>query len=184
MHSTPASLLERLRKPHEIAAWHRFVEMYSPLLFQWARRLGQQDADAADLVQDVFLLLFQKLPGFQYDPSRSFHAWLKTVFLNLHRERQRVRRPAQMDGELPDVPEAPLDTLEETEYRRYLLQQGCRLVLRDFNPIQCAAFHEHVICGRPVEEVARELGLRPGTIYSVKCKVLSHLRQELTQLLD
>lgn len=184
MLSTPASLLERLRKPQEVAAWERFVEMYSPLLFQWARRLGQQDADAADLVQDVFLLLYQKLPGFRYDPSRSFHAWLKTVFVNQFRARQRVRRPGQLDSDLPDVAQEQFEDLEESEYRRYLVQQGCSLVLRDFNPIQCEAFRQYVICGKSVEEVARTMGLRPGTIYGVKSKVLSRLRQELSHLLD
>ena len=36
------------------------------------RRAGLQDADAADLVQDVVVVLFQKLPEFTYDPLRSF----------------------------------------------------------------------------------------------------------------
>src|SRR5436190_15917121 len=91
MFTTPASLLDRLRNPGEPTAWDRFVELYTPLLFHWARQLGQQDSDSADLVQDVFLILWRKLPEFDYDPTRSFHAWLKTLFLNRHRTRQRER---------------------------------------------------------------------------------------------
>jgi RNA polymerase sigma-70 factor (ECF subfamily) len=179
MLSTPASLLDRLRKPDAVAAWDRFVELYSPLLFQWARRLGQQEADAADLVQDVFLILFRKLPEFQYDPSRSFHTWLKIVFLNQHRARQRVRLPALAGAGLPEVAQAPPASLEDSEYRRYLVQQSCQLVLREFNPIQGQAFRQYAISGRPVEEVARELGLRPGTIYGIKSKVLRSLGMKL-----
>jgi RNA polymerase sigma-70 factor (ECF subfamily) len=67
MHTTPASLLERLRLPEERAAWSRLVQLYTPLLFYWARRAGLQDADAADVVQDVFAVLVQKLPTFAYD---------------------------------------------------------------------------------------------------------------------
>ncbi len=74
MDSTPPSLLERLRLPGEEAAWGRFVELYTPLLFFWARRLGLQEADAADLVQDVFRALVRKLPGFVYEPGKSFRA--------------------------------------------------------------------------------------------------------------
>jgi RNA polymerase sigma-70 factor (ECF subfamily) len=59
MFTTPESLLYRLKKPEEATAWSRFVELYSPLLFHWARRLGQQDSDCADLVQDVFLILWR-----------------------------------------------------------------------------------------------------------------------------
>jgi RNA polymerase sigma-70 factor (ECF subfamily) len=182
--STPASLLDRLRKPDETSAWERFVELYSPLLFHWARRLGLQASDAADLVQDAFLLLFRKLPEFQYDASRSFHAWLKTVFLNQHRARLRVRRPLLLDGTFPDAEDSHIESLEESEYRRYLVQQGFCLVQREFNAIQCEAFRQHVLTGRSAEEVARDLGLRPGTVYSVKSKVLSRLRQELSYLLD
>jgi hypothetical protein len=33
MHTTPVSLLERLRQPDRQAAWDRFVELYAPFLF-------------------------------------------------------------------------------------------------------------------------------------------------------
>jgi RNA polymerase sigma-70 factor (ECF subfamily) len=50
MFTTSSSLLDRLRRPADAEAWARFVELYTPLLYRWARRLGLQDADAADLV--------------------------------------------------------------------------------------------------------------------------------------
>src|SRR5207248_2374355 len=67
MSQTPVSLLERLRRPGEEAAWMRFVELYTPLLYYWGRRAGLQEPDAADLVQDVLTLLVRKLPEFTYD---------------------------------------------------------------------------------------------------------------------
>src|SRR5438093_3913708 len=125
MLSTPASLLERLRKPNEAAAWDRFVELYSPLLFHWAKRLGLQDSDAADLVQDVFLLLVRKLPQFEYDGQKCFRAWLKTVFTNKWRERRRLRQPATGDVSPDEIAEpSPNDVLEEQEYRRFLTQRA------------------------------------------------------------
>jgi len=33
MHTTPATLLERLRGDRDEAAWGRFVDLYTPLLF-------------------------------------------------------------------------------------------------------------------------------------------------------
>lgn len=184
MHSTPASLLDRLRQPNENAAWELFVELYSPLLFHWAKKLALQSADAADLVQDVFILLFRNLPQFEYNSSKSFHAWLKTLFLNQHRARMRTRRPVPAGNDLPDLAESHVDSLEETEYRRFLIQQGFQLVQREFNAVQCEAFRQHVLFGRSAEEVASELGLRAGTVYGVKSKILSRLRQELCNLLD
>src|SRR5262245_57406077 len=76
MHTTPVSLLERLRGPEEQAAWTRFVQLYTPLLCHWAKRLGARAEEVSDLVQDVFTVLAQRLPGFQYDPQKRFRGWL------------------------------------------------------------------------------------------------------------
>src|SRR5262245_43329498 len=72
MHTTPASLLDRLRRSPGEAQWERFVDIYTPLLFNWAHRIGLPPHDAADLVQDVFAILVGQLPTFQYDAQRSF----------------------------------------------------------------------------------------------------------------
>src|SRR5436190_18016074 len=85
MHTTPISLLERLRHSPAPESWRRFADLYTPLLYFWARRLGLQDADAADLVQDLLVKLIRTLPAFNYDRSRSFRGWLRTVLLNHYR---------------------------------------------------------------------------------------------------
>src|SRR5437667_388943 len=75
---TSVSLLQKLRRPEHGEAWAEFVELYTPLMLAWARKLGLQDADATDLVQNVFVLLLRKMPEFVYDPSKSFRGWLRT----------------------------------------------------------------------------------------------------------
>jgi RNA polymerase sigma-70 factor (ECF subfamily) len=184
MLSTPGSLLERLRKPKETTAWDRFVELYSPLLFHWAKRLGQQDADAADLVQEVFLLLWRKLPLFEYDASRSFHAWLKALFLNRARQRLRERVPVTVAQDLHALPDRWTAVADQAEYRHYVLHRALQLVEREFSAQHVAAFRQYVVAGRPVEEVAQALHLRPGTIYCIKSRIQNRLRQELANLLD
>src|SRR5262245_33461476 len=123
MHTTPASLLEKLRLPAEqdatSAAWARFIQLYTPLLFYWARRASLQESDAADLVQDVLVTLVQRMPEFSYDPSQGFRSWLRTVIMNKWRDR--LRRPVLPSGgpedpSLSDVPDPNgMDVLEETE---------------------------------------------------------------------
>src|SRR5262245_3957916 len=95
---TPISLLDRLRQPADQAAWARFVDLYSPLVFSWARQTGLQPADAADLVQEVFTLLLVKMPEFVHKQDGSFRAWLKTVTLNKWRERCRRAAARREDG--------------------------------------------------------------------------------------
>ncbi|MBC7817004.1 MAG: sigma-70 family RNA polymerase sigma factor, partial [Planctomycetaceae bacterium] len=92
MQTTSLTLLERVRQPNDQSAWERFVSLYSPLLFAFARRAGMNDNDAADVVQDVFLVLMDELPGFEYDAARkNFRGWLKTITVHKCRERQRRR---------------------------------------------------------------------------------------------
>ena len=79
-----------LRQPSATKAWERFVELYTPLLFHWARRLGLQESDAADLVQDILATLLEELPRFEYQPDKRFRGWLWTVTLNRFRERRRT----------------------------------------------------------------------------------------------
>ncbi len=64
MAKTPASLLERLKRPGDQDAWERFVKLYAPMILQWARQAGLEENAAADLVQDVFVILVQKMPEF------------------------------------------------------------------------------------------------------------------------
>src|SRR5215510_6545321 len=93
MHSTPASLLDRLRTPTDLDAWQKFVRLYTPFLCHLAKRRGMQQSDAADLIQEVFAQLLKALPEFRYDSQRSFRAWLAVVVGNKWRELNRKRRP-------------------------------------------------------------------------------------------
>jgi len=184
MHTTPATLLERLRRPNDPSAWSRFVELYTPLLFGWARRLGLQDADAADLVQEVFTLLVDKLPHFEYDPSKSFRGWLRTVAVNQWRAGLRRKAPAghAVDPALLESP--PAEAFWEEEYRRHLVRRALTLMQAEFQPATWKACWECVVNGRPAPEVGAELGLRPGAVRAAKFRVLSRLRQELDGFLD
>jgi RNA polymerase sigma-70 factor (ECF subfamily) len=188
MVKTSVSLLERLRRPGEAEAWRRFVQLYTPVLYEWARRLGLRGDDAADLVQDVFLVLVEKLPQFDYDPAKRFRGWLWTVIRNKLREKQRRRKLPManlQEGELDEVPDSDqIAGLDEIEYRRYLVGRVFQLMQAEFSPTVWQACWEYVVRERPAAEVAAALGINVGSVYAAKCRVLSRLRQELDGLLD
>lgn len=187
MDPTPVSLLARLRAPGQPEAWARFVDLYTPLLYHWARRLGLGPDDAGDLVQDVFATLVERLPEFEYDPGRRFRGWLWTLTVNRFRERRRRARAAAATEEQAaapaEVPDAT-DELAEDEYRRYLTARAVRLMRADFHPDTWRAFWEHAVNDRPAADVAAELGTTPGAVYAAKARVLARLREELRGLLD
>jgi RNA polymerase sigma-70 factor (ECF subfamily) len=186
MTSTPVSLLERLKQPVDQEAWSRFVNLYSPLIWSWAKQVGLCESDAADLVQDVFTLLVQEMPKFAHNPRSSFRAWLKTVTLNKWREncRKQVAR-RETSGQVLDVTTTKeSEVFWEVEYRQHVIGQALKVMQTDFEPNTWQACWQLVVDGRTAPQVAGQLGISVGTVYAAKCRVLGRLRQELSGLLD
>jgi RNA polymerase sigma-70 factor (ECF subfamily) len=70
----------RVRDADDHEAWDEFVALYTPLIFGYAIRRGLQQADAADLAQDVMLIVARSIGRFEYDRKiGAFRAWLFTV---------------------------------------------------------------------------------------------------------
>ena len=188
MDTTPATLLEQVRNPGDREAWRRFVQLYTPLLYHWARRLGLQESDAADLLQDVFTLLHRKLPTFTYDHSKSFRAWLRTITLNKWRENRRheavlpqqINQDALAERADPDRPDPSWDV----EYRQQLVRRALQIMQAEFQPTTWKACWEQVVSDRPAAEVAEELGISLSAAYAAKSRVLRRLRQQLEGLMD
>src|SRR5262245_44424555 len=78
--TTHASLLHRLRfAPHDDRTWAEFVRRYGPLILRWCRRWKLQEADAQDVTQTVLMRLAERLRTFEYDATKSFRAYVRTV---------------------------------------------------------------------------------------------------------
>jgi RNA polymerase sigma-70 factor (ECF subfamily) len=188
MHTTPPTLLERLRDKLDAHSWGRLVDLYTPLLFSWARRCGASDSDAADLVQEVFVALLQTLPEFRYDHQRGkFRNWLLTLLRNKWHDRLRsnAREEKARAQRLQQV-ESPDDAelFREEEYRRELAGRVLTLIKDEFAPATWQAFWETVVQGRSPHDVAGELGITENAVYCAKCKVLRRLRQEVTGFIE
>jgi RNA polymerase sigma-70 factor (ECF subfamily) len=191
MPTTGDSLLQRLRQSGGAVSstgdWDRFVELYTPLLYHWAGRLDLPSAEAADLVQDVFLRLVRKLPEFKADGHRSFRGWLHAVLVNCWRDqRRRVAPPVTVPPDALAEVEAPnlLADLEADDYRHYVLRHALRIMRRDFQPNTWQACWATAAEGRPAAEVAAELNMTPAAVYAATARVLRRLRAELAGFLE
>jgi RNA polymerase sigma-70 factor (ECF subfamily) len=179
------SLLERLRQPDANEAWQRFVALHTPLLRFWARRLGVQNQDTEDLIQEVFAVVFQKLPEFRHACDHSFRQWLRTVtrnkWIDLRRHNKRLQHADA--AALAEVP-APAEDFWEKDYRRYLVKRALDLMQADFQATTWKACWEVVALGRPAAAVADELGLSVGAVHAARARVLARLREELGPMMD
>lgn len=184
MFETPATLLHRLCGHPATGDWERFVRLFTPLLRRWAGRFGVNDGAAEDLLQDVFLLLIRKLPDLQYDPERSFRAWLWTVFrraaLAWLKRQPRPRTSLEQLEELAS-PDSIVEATE-AEYRRYLLGRITEIVQADFPGTTWDIFQLVALQGRPAAEVAVEFGVTVNAVYLARSRVMARLRLELVGL--
>jgi RNA polymerase sigma-70 factor (ECF subfamily) len=180
-------LLELLREPNPLSALSQFVKLYTPMIYRWARRAGLASQDASDLVQDVFVVLVEKMPEFEYNRDKSFRAWLRTVTLNKWRDRCRRNsgQPRLANAALPiAIDGADPDWLDPSEYRQQLVAGAMDLLESEFQPTTWRAFLECAVAGRRARDVATELGLSINAVYLARSRVLRRLRQELAGLLE
>jgi DNA-directed RNA polymerase specialized sigma24 family protein len=96
--STSLSLLERARGS-DVAAWGRLVGLYTPLVDRWCRQAGLQDADAADIRQEVFVAVARGLAAFRRKAKNdTFRGWLRVITRHKLCDYWRRRPPGQAAG--------------------------------------------------------------------------------------
>lgn len=140
-----------------------------------------EPADAEDAAQETFLRAIEGLAG--YRPERPFAPWLYQIARNTARSRLASaarRRTDPLPGGGPDVgPEEPAAgpdvQLERAEIRRLV-----DAALAELPEQRRIAFRLHDVEGYRTEEVARLMGLSPGTIRSH----VHHARRALRALLE
>ena len=176
----------RLRSAEDAQAWGQFVDLYTPLLFYWSRKTGLNSQDAADLVQDVLTIVFQKLPSFRYDQSKSFRGWLRMVTLNRFREHCRKRKivcEEASDSDLQQLAETA-QSIWDLEYKQQLVAQAMTLLEPEFKPATWAAVRDFVLTKENAATIAKRHGVSVWTVYSAKTRFLSLLREQLEGLID
>ena len=179
---TRVSLILRLPGGGDLEAWQEFVDTYEPFVFRFARRRGLQDADARELVQEVFLGVAKAVSRWQPDESRArFRTWLFRIAKNqlVTLTSRRPSLPAADSAALDLVPDPERLQDEEQAYRQEVFRWASQRVRGSVQPTTWNAFWETSVAGRPVAEVADQLGLSRGQIYVARSRIISKLRAEI-----
>jgi RNA polymerase sigma-70 factor (ECF subfamily) len=192
---TSASLLERLAGTPTDDDWRRLDELYRPLLRGWVARVGVAASDADDLVQEVLLVVFRKIAGFEWRGKGAFRAWLRTILAYQLRDYirgQKYRPTATGDSDIWHILEeleshdSALSRLWDRQHDEHVLASLMERVRMqgDFKPETWQAFLRHVQKGEPAGQVAEALGLSLNSVLLAKSRVLKRLRQEAAGLVD
>jgi RNA polymerase sigma factor (sigma-70 family) len=188
--ATRASLLVRLRDGSDAVAWREFVRLYAPVIYGFARKRGLQDADAADLMQDVLRSVAVAAPRLDYDPGRgSFRGWLFAVtrnkvynFLNSRRRRTDGSGDTDAHRRLDEQPAPDGDDLWQREYERRLAALAMERVRGEFQEATWRAFRLTAVDGQSAQEAGAALRMSSGAVYVAKSRVLARLRDEVRRL--
>ena len=185
METTDKQLLLACRRGEE-SAWEALVNRYQRLMYAIPRRAGLDDDQAAEVFQEVFTTLFQKLNDIE-DPDR-LHAWLVTT---AKRKTWRIISKSRLTGQIhsgdddnedelakiPDealLPDEALVKLEEQHRIRAaleLLDERCRKLLTMlFYNSETPAY----------SEIAASLGTSEGSIGPTRARCL----EKMLRLLD
>lgn len=189
-----SSLLVRVQA-REPAAWERLVQLYSPLVWRWCQAERLQRADIEDVGQEIFQAVWRSIETFHRErPTDTFRGWLRVITRNkivdFYRRRQATETPVGGSDALTLAQEvvdsAPVDPDTETDNAEVSLlhRRAVGLIRAEFQEKTWLAFQALAVEDRSPREVAVELGMSVGAVYSAKSRVLKRLHDEFADLLD
>jgi RNA polymerase sigma-70 factor (ECF subfamily) len=185
---TRPSLLLRIRNAHDSIAWGEFIEIYAPLIHAYVRTRGLQDADAADVTQDVLAAVAAHVERFDYEPSRgTFRGWLFRITLNKLRDliaRRKTHAVASGDTRAHELlAQAPAAEPDEETWNQHhawrLFLWAAEKARVDFRAKTWQAFWRTSVEQQSVDQVSRDLEISAGAIHVARCRVAARVKEIL-----
>jgi RNA polymerase sigma factor (sigma-70 family) len=165
------------------------INTYSKRLMGFIRKRVSNEADAEDILQDVF---YQFIGNTK--PIEQLTAWLFTVTRNKITDKQRKHKPDLLEDIYTDADsESAFDWTDmffdesnnpETEYLRNLFWEALHTALNELPAAQRDVFILNEIEGVPFKTIAEQTGETINTLLSRKRYAVLHLRERLSILRD
>lgn len=166
----------RLAKRGDLLAFERLYRAHAGRVLALCRRLTGDDLRAEELMQDAFVVAWERLGSFRGESA--FATWLHRVTVNAHlvRERGDSRRRARVD-ELPHGDDEPFASRGDSDP---LARIDLERAIATLPPGARTAFVLHDIEGYRHDEIAALSGIAPATVRAQ----LHRARQLLMERLD
>ena len=168
------NLVQLLQKGN-VAAFDSLFEVYSPKLFGFALKYFKNETDAEELVQEVFVKVWENRATLKSELS--FKSYLFTIALNQIRKHFNKKATSlryldslQYDPEFSD--QVANDDYETTLRQIYLILDQMPERRREI-------FQKSKLEGKSSKEVALELNISPGTFYNQVSEALRFIRSRL-----
>ncbi len=191
--STTTCLLEGLFDTENHTVWREFDYRYRPIAYGFAKRLGLNDADAEEVVQDTLTRFLEEYRQGKYDRDRGrLRSWIVAILkfrVARFRREQANRRHWAGESAIDQLPDRDLEALWDKERQAVILRQALDELRERSRTSEktIAAFEAYVLQQRSPEEVATEMGMTVADVYMAKNRVAERLRaivQRLESLFD
>lgn len=163
---------------------------FAPIVYRWCRRSGIAEADAPDVVQDVFATVARRVRDFERRREEgSFRAWLATItrsrVLDFLRRESKHPTPAggtdalnQLQGIPDDIDSSIcLDSIESPLAKRVM-----EMARTEFEEVTWRAFWMTTIESLSPAITAERLQISLASVYQARTRVLRKLRQRMAEL--
>lgn len=187
---TRLSLIGRLRDSEDGEAWSEFVQIYEPLVRAIAVKRGLQHADAGEVTQEVLTRVARSVAQFSPDRTKgTFRGWLYRVTQNLTIDHLRVRKrlpPIDDNVDLDAIANPGDDHSRQfrLEYERQLFNWAAARVQDSTKPENWQAFWQSAIEGKPIDDVAKQLGIPKRAVYLARSRVMSRMTALIQKRLE
>lgn len=179
-----AESLVRSAQAGDRAAFRELFEIFHARVYRTAFRIIGERHRAEDIVQEVFITVFQRLPEFDF--RSTFATWLYRVTVNACYAdlRKRSRREKYYDrgrttADL-DPPERGEDG--ETSIRRKEVSRQVEAALRRLSPDLRATFVLRQMEGLSYDEISQVLDVSAGTVASRLARARAQLAEALRSM--
>lgn len=181
---TSLSLIARLRELGDGESWAEFLRIYQPVVYRLARRRGLQEADAQDVVQQVFVSINRSIEDWQGGSKQSpFRAWLTAIARNAilkslaRRPRDRAAGTSSVMDLLHEIPDRDETASEfEIEAQHEIVRCAAEQIRAEFTGETWTIFWQTAIEGLPIADVADAMRRTPGSIYVARHRVVARLK--------
>lgn len=159
--------------------WEQIRDRFGPLVWEVAMRILNQQADAFDCYQDVFLEVLQKSDHSRIEDAGAYIRWL-TTRRAIDVLRKRKLRDSRTGGNNPDAQVASSPPGEKAEFDELLVI--VRGELASLPSAQAQAFWLVSVEQLSYEEVAMQMAIERNHVGVLVHRARKHLQQRLTRL--
>ena len=159
----------------EIKAFNELFQLYGNRIYRFANGYLKSVPDAEELVQDVFMKIWEKRG--ELNENLSFKSYIFTIAFNIIRKHfvKKALNAKFIDQQI--INDTDLNTLQNIDYQstKKLLDN----LVEQLPPRRREVFIKSRIDGHTVKEIAEELGTSPKTVENQLGEALKFIRSHI-----